>query len=126
MRLSAVCLAALLLAPPLVAAVPVVAPPPAWRSDPKFQAALDEAHKLARERQISFAIDQMRKASKIAGGKDVPVLVELYDLQIKSGAYKDAANTASSLAELVTNPKDKSSAATRRRPGPPAPGRRQE
>ncbi len=114
MRLSTLCLAALLLAPPLRAAAPETPPLPAWRSDPKFQAALDEAHKLTRQRQFPFAVDQLRKASKIAGGKDVAVIVEIYDLQIKTGAYKDAAGTASALSELVTNPKDKSSAATRR------------
>ena len=109
-----VVLVAFLLAPSLRAAAPEAVPPPAWRADPKFQAALDEAHRLARQRQYAFALDDLRKASKIAGGKDIPVVVEIYDLQIKSGAYKDAVNTASMISELVTNPKDKSNAATRR------------
>ena len=111
MRLSAMFLVALLLASPLAAAPD---PAPTWRADPKFQAALDEAHKLKRQQQFAFALDQLHKASKLAGGRDVPVLVEIYDVQIKTGQYKDAVQSASALAELLSSPKDKANAATRR------------
>jgi len=77
-------------------------------SDPKYLAAMTEGKKLARERQYTFAIDEYKKANKIAGGKDRKSLLEVYDLQIKTGQYKDAVATASLLEQAARNPVEKS------------------
>jgi thiol-disulfide isomerase/thioredoxin len=77
-------------------------------SDPKYLAAMTEGKKLARERQYTFAIDEYKKANKIAGGKDRKSLLEVYDLQIKTAQYKDAIATASLLEQASRTPMEKS------------------
>jgi len=82
--------------------------PDGYKSDPKFISAMAEAKKLASQHEYSFAIDSYKKANKIAGGNDVKCLDEIFNIQITIGNYKDAANTASALEAIVTNPSDKS------------------
>jgi thiol-disulfide isomerase/thioredoxin len=80
----------------------------AYKSDPKYLAAMAEGKKLAQQRQYTFAIDAYKKACKIAQGKDIACLDELYRLQMADGRYKDAAATADSLTVIATGPTDKS------------------
>jgi thiol-disulfide isomerase/thioredoxin len=82
--------------------------PAAYKSDPKFQNAIAEAKKLERTHQYGFAVDAYKKASKIAGGKDILCLNDLYNLQFKIANYKDAAQTASSMLAIAANPSDRS------------------
>jgi hypothetical protein len=67
-----------------------------------------EGKKLARERQYGFAIDEYKKANKIAGGKDPKSLHEVYDLQNKTAQYKDAIATASLLEQASWTPIERS------------------
>ena len=85
-----------------------------WRSDPKFKAALDEAHLLTHQRRYPFALDAFRKANKIAGQKDAPALAEQFDLEIKMGSYKEALATAGTISEAVKTPQGRASADVRR------------
>jgi thiol-disulfide isomerase/thioredoxin len=82
--------------------------PAPYQSDPKFISTIAEAKKLARERQIPFAIDAYKKANKIANGKCTECLQQIYNLQLKTASYKDAVATATALTELATTPDDKS------------------
>ena len=54
-----------------------------YKSNPKFTAAMAEAKQLERERQVFFAIDAYKKASKIAQGKDSAVFETIFTLQMK-------------------------------------------
>jgi thiol-disulfide isomerase/thioredoxin len=89
-------------------------PAPDYKSNPKFTAAMAEAKQLERERQIFFAIEAYKKASKIAQGKDSACLETIFTLQMKSGSFKDAAVTAAALEAIAANPTDKSYAETKR------------
>lgn len=91
-----------------------LAEPPSYQSNPKFAKAMNEAAQLEKKRQYSFALDAYKKANKIANGRDITCLNKLYLLQIKTGEYKDAANTAASLASLVQQPKERSAAESNR------------
>ena len=88
--------------------------PPAYRTDPKFINTYKEAKDLLRQRQYNFALDQFKKANKIATGKCTECLSQLYDLQIKMGSYKEAAATAAAAVEIAPTPRDKSSRQTDR------------
>jgi thiol-disulfide isomerase/thioredoxin len=85
-----------------------------YKSDPKFTSAMAEGRQLSRKQQFVFAIDSFKKACKIAAEKDEACLTELYTAQMKSGRFKDAAGTASSLEAIAANPTDKSYAEVRR------------
>jgi thiol-disulfide isomerase/thioredoxin len=87
---------------------------PDYKSDPKFQTAIAEGKKLKHDRQIFFAIDAYKKASKIANGRDLDVLNEIFALQLSTGNYKDAVATASSLEAASTTPILKSRAEANR------------
>jgi len=87
---------------------------PDYKSDPKFQAAIAEGKKLKHEREINFAIDAYKKANKIANGKDLDTLNEIFALQLSTGNYKDAVTTASSLEAASTTPIQKSRAEANR------------
>lgn len=82
--------------------------PDAYKSDPKFQNAIAEAKKLERTHQYAFAVDAYKKANKVAGGKDINCLNDLYNLQFNIGSYKDAVQTASSMIAIADNPRDRS------------------
>jgi len=79
-----------------------------YKSDPKFVSAVTEGKKLAAQRRYSFAVDAYKKANKIAGGKDVNCLDQIFNLQIKTGEYKDAARTASDLQAVAANANERS------------------
>jgi thiol-disulfide isomerase/thioredoxin len=85
-----------------------------YKSNPKFQAAMAEAKRLQKERQLFFALDEYKKANKIAAGKDADCLNTMLDIQMKGASFKDAAATASSLEALAANPAEKSRAETAR------------
>jgi len=85
-----------------------------YKSNPKFTAAMAEAKQLEKERQVFFAIEAYKKASKIAQGKDSACLETIFTLQMKSGSFKDAAVTATALEAIAANPTDKSYAETKR------------
>jgi thiol-disulfide isomerase/thioredoxin len=85
-----------------------------YKSNPKFVAAMAEAKQLEREQKIFFAVDAYKKANKIAQGKDVACLDSLYNLQMKSGSFKDAVVTATALEAIAANPADKSYAEVKR------------
>ena len=87
---------------------------PDYKSNPKFQSAMAEAKQLQRERQTFFAIEAYKKANKIAAGKDADCLKSLFDLQMKTGNYKDAVATTVALEALATTPAEKSKAETDR------------
>ncbi|WP_158941723.1 TlpA disulfide reductase family protein [Granulicella sp. S190] len=81
-----------------------------YKSNPKFQSSIAEGKKLVHERQIPFAIDAYKKASKIAQGKDIDTLNEIFSLQVKLGSYKDAVATATALEAASTTPELKARA----------------
>jgi thiol-disulfide isomerase/thioredoxin len=87
---------------------------PDYKSNPKFKSAMAEAKQLQKERQIVFAIEAYKKANKIAAGKDADCLKSLFDLQMKTGSYKDAVATTTALEALATTPAEKSKAETDR------------
>ena len=81
-----------------------------YKSNPRFQSAMTEAKQLEKQRNYIFAIDSYKKANKIAAGKDADCLKALLDLQMKTGSYKDAAATATSIEAFATTPLQKSKA----------------
>jgi thiol-disulfide isomerase/thioredoxin len=83
---------------------------PDYKSNPKFQSAMAEAKQLQKARQTVFAIEAYKKANKIAAGKDADCLKSLFDLQMKTGSYKDAVATTTALEALATTPAEKSKA----------------
>jgi len=87
---------------------------PAYESDPHYAAALAEANKLALTEQLGAAIDDYKKANKIAGGRCALCLDRLATLQIRVGNFKDAAATAAQLVALSGTPLEKSAAETQR------------
>jgi thiol-disulfide isomerase/thioredoxin len=97
-------LAALLLCSLLCLSAIQAQTPPDYKSDPKFQSAIAEAKKLKHDREIFFAIDAYKKASKIANGKDLDTLSEIFTLQLSVGYYKDAVATASAMEAASTTP----------------------
>ncbi len=109
MRSRTLCLSVLLSSVCLQAQAPTN-----YQTNPKFQSSLAEARQLAKQRQTEFAIDDYKKASKIAQGKDARCLSELLDLQLKFGKDKDAAETAAALQSIASTPADKSYAETER------------
>jgi len=82
--------------------------PPAYRSDPKFIGAFNEAKDLINRGMIDFAIDHFRKANKIAAGQCKECLAQIYSLQMKTGSYKDAAATSVANASIAAIPREKS------------------
>ena len=86
----------------------------AYKTNPKFTAAMAEAQDLTRQRNFTFAIDAYKKACKIANNQDPQCLKLLFGLQIKTGAYKDAAATASNQIAIASDPLHKSAAETNR------------
>ena len=83
---------------------------PAYESDARFIAAFDFANKLDAAEQFNFAIDNYKKADKIAGGRCAECLRQIFAIQMKIGNYKDAAATAGELLTMADTPSDKSKA----------------
>ena len=69
-----------------------------------------EAKQLVHDRQYGFAIEKYKKANKIAGGKDRDSLNKLFDLEIKTGEFKDASGTAAALVSAARTPAERSNA----------------
>ncbi len=69
-----------------------------------------EGAQLLQRKQFGFAADSFRKANKIAGGGCLDCLKALYGAQLRDSHFKDAAETAASLGNLVTTPAAKSAA----------------
>jgi thiol-disulfide isomerase/thioredoxin len=87
---------------------------PSYKTDPKFAASIAEGKKLVAQQRFAFAIDAYKKANKVAGGKDIGCLDQIFSLQIRSGEYKDAVKTAAELQALATSPQDRSIAESNR------------
>jgi thiol-disulfide isomerase/thioredoxin len=85
-----------------------------YKTDPKFVASVAEGKKLAAQQHYAFAIDAYKKANKIAGGKDIDCLDQIFSLQIRSGEYKDAARTAGDMQAIATGSRDRSIAESNR------------
>jgi thiol-disulfide isomerase/thioredoxin len=88
--------------------------PAAYESDPKFMKAMEEAKQAKRTHQYVFAVDDYKKADKIAGGACKKCLESVYDLQLGLGSFKDAVATAAQLETLAASPRDKSIAEAER------------
>ena len=93
----------------LQAQVPGKAPEavPAYRSDPRFLAALEEGKHLSKVHQYAFASDAFKKANKIAGGQCLECLSGLFSAQMDDGSFKDAANTAGTMEGVEVTPDGK-------------------
>ncbi len=87
---------------------------PAYESDPRFISAMAEAKELTKKRQYAFAVDEYKKANKVAGGSCIPCLKQLYDTDMHIGEYKDAVAAATQMESLATFAADKSVAANDR------------
>ena len=96
------------------AATAAKAPAVPYASDPKFQAAMAEGAHLVRRKEYAFAIDNFKKANKIAGGQCPDCLRALYGAQMSGGSVKDAASTAEAMEALATDATGKSLAEFRR------------
>ena len=66
---------------------------------------------MEREKRPGFAIDDYKKANKIAGGRCIECMAGLYGAQMMDGSYKDAINTAKAMEAIATTPLVKSVAA---------------
>ncbi len=86
----------------------------AYKTNPRFTSTMAEAQLMAREGKYAFAIDDYKKANKIAEGKDAECLKQLLRLQMKTGAYKDATATASAQLALASTQEEKAIAETSR------------
>jgi thiol-disulfide isomerase/thioredoxin len=87
---------------------------PDYKANPRFQDAMKEAKQLERQHNYVFAIEAYKKASKLADAKDVDCLQTLFQLQIKTGDYKNAVTTATALEAIAFTPALKSDAESKR------------
>ena len=104
-------------APDPTAVVQKVQPAPtaeAFRSNPKFVEALQDAKQLARHHQMLFAMDAFKKASKLANGQCVECVSGFYTAAVDCGEYKAAAAAAAQWQALETTPHGKATAALKR------------
>ena len=85
-----------------------------YRTNPKFVEAMKEGKDLERKREPVFAIDDYKKANKIAGGRCADCLTDLFHVQMSTGSYKDALATATALEAVEATPAAKSQAAVDR------------
>lgn len=74
---------------------------PAYTSDSRFLAAVEEGKQFSRRHQFPFAGDAFKKANKIAGGQCLECLSGLYSAEMGEGSFKDAVKTAET-SEQVT------------------------
>ena len=93
---------------------PATGAAPSYTSDPKYVAAMAEAATLTKQHKYVFALDDYKKANKIAGGSCFECLKDIYGLQMGMGSYKDAIATATQLEALAISPTAKSVAAADR------------
>ena len=97
-------------APSAVATPAQAAPvtPPAYESDPKYVDAMAQGKSLQAQHEYNFALDNYKKANKIAGGASAKCLDALYSLQMGMAQFKDAAVTAQQMIAIAPTPRDKS------------------
>jgi thiol-disulfide isomerase/thioredoxin len=81
---------------------------PDYRSNPKFQTAIDDGKLLADNQDRDDAIASYKEANEIARGKDKGVLRALIELQITNVDYDDAINTAHAFEAIAITPAEKS------------------
>ena len=87
-----------------------------YRANPKFRTAISDAKLLAENQEYELAIASYQEANEIAHGKDKPCLRALVDLDITSGHYDEAIDTAHAFRAVASTPAEKSYAeATRGR-----------
>ena len=91
----------------VTAAAPSAQTAPAYKTDPKYLAAIKEGNMLFKKHRFDFAIDAYKKANKIAGGHDVSSLDEIYKTQLAVGDFKGAVATATQLESIATTPVEK-------------------
>jgi thiol-disulfide isomerase/thioredoxin len=75
---------------------------------------MEDAKLAKRKHMYGFALDDYKKANKIAGGLCETCLDSAYELQMGLGKFKDAVETTQQLEALAKTPKDKSLAEGRR------------
>ncbi len=81
---------------------------PAYLSDPRYVAAINEAMRLKRDREYLFELEALKKANKIAEGKSLPCLDFMFELQIALNDSKGALATATEYQTAAVAPRDKS------------------
>ena len=81
---------------------------PAYLSDPRYVAAINEAMRLKRDREYLFELEALKKANKIAEGKSLPCLDSMFELQIALNDSKGALATATQYQTAAVAPRDKS------------------
>jgi thiol-disulfide isomerase/thioredoxin len=106
------CLATAFLSPSALAQDP--APSPDYLSNPKYVSAMAEGKKLTARRQPNFALDEFKKANKVAAGQDIRALTEIFNLQLTMGNYKEALAAATQRESISLTLADKVSAETDR------------
>ena len=82
-----------------------------YHANPKFIAAVKDARQMEHDKKPAFAIDDYKKANKIAGGHCVECVAGLYKAQMMDGSYKDAIETAKVMEAMGATPLVKSVAA---------------
>ena len=82
-----------------------------YHSNPKFIAAVKDARQMEHDKKPEIAIDDYKKANKIAGGRCVECMAGLYKAQMMDGGYKDAIETAREMEAVGATPLVKSVAA---------------
>jgi hypothetical protein len=87
---------------------------PAYESNAKFIAARTEGKQMRHERKYYFALDNYRKANKIAAGKCAACLADIYELQMGMHDFKGAVESATQIKALATTQMQKSLAETQR------------
>jgi thiol-disulfide isomerase/thioredoxin len=85
-----------------------------YRKNPKFRTAISDGKLLARNQEYELAIASYEEANEIARGKDKGCLRALIDLEITSGNYADAIDTAHAFRAIATTAAEKSYAETTR------------
>ncbi len=87
---------------------PAATAAPAYLSNPRYVAAIDEAMRLKRARQYLFELDALKKANKIAEGKSLTCLDSMFELQMSLNDTKGALATATQYQTAAVAPRDKS------------------
>ena len=77
-----------------------------YKSDPKFVKAFAAARETMHHGRgyELMAADDYKRANKIVGGRCMECMTNIYNLQMKTGEYKDAQATAAALVELAESP----------------------
>ena len=82
-----------------------VATQPEYASDPKFQKALEQAQEV--RQTIEDRLENWKHANKIAHNECEECLRQIVELQLRTGAYKDAVASAQQLEAIATTERGK-------------------